>query len=271
MFVIVDFARPTRRAISSWVSSNSPTRARYARGLLDRAEIRALEVLDEGDLELVAIGELADHRGNALEPGQLAGPEAPLTGDELVAVERLGDEDGLEHAVLADARCERLELVRVEPLARLAGIRLDPRDRDLGQAASAGRAAGSGRTRPRPRPEWRSVLDRHDEPPPRKASRATGVACPVAMPAVVASERTRASRRGRRVAGARPQARRRRSRRVESARYRAIGSPKLGASDSRTLRGMTVSKTPSRNGSGPRRRRRPRGSFGRRTSSGRRP
>ena len=68
---------------------------------LERIEILALEVLDEGELELVAVGELADDRGDAFETGRLRSPEPALPGDELVAVDRLGDEDRLEDAVLA--------------------------------------------------------------------------------------------------------------------------------------------------------------------------
>ena len=53
-----------------------------------RAEVGALEVLDEGELELVPVGELADDGGDALEAGEPGRPEAALAGDELVAVER---------------------------------------------------------------------------------------------------------------------------------------------------------------------------------------
>ena len=74
-------------------------------GRLERVEVLALEVLDERELELLAVGELADDGRDALEAGGLGGAEAPLAGDELVAVDRLGDEDRLEDAVLA--RCSR--------------------------------------------------------------------------------------------------------------------------------------------------------------------
>ena len=100
-------------------------------GRLDRVEILALEVLDERELELIAIGELAHERRDALEAGGLGRPQAPLAGDELVAVDRLGHEDRLEDAVLGDARRERREAVRIEALARLMRVGLDPRDRDL--------------------------------------------------------------------------------------------------------------------------------------------
>ena len=39
---------------------------------LDRVEVLALEVLDERELELVAVGELADDRRDALEAGRVA-------------------------------------------------------------------------------------------------------------------------------------------------------------------------------------------------------
>ena len=58
-------------------------------GFLDRVEVLAQEVLDEGQFELVAIGELPDHGGNPLETGELGGAQPPLTRDELVAVEQL--------------------------------------------------------------------------------------------------------------------------------------------------------------------------------------
>ena len=72
-------------------------------GGLERIEVLALEVLDERELELVAIGELADDGRDPLQAGRLGGAEATLAGDELVAIDRLGDEDRLEHAVLGDA------------------------------------------------------------------------------------------------------------------------------------------------------------------------
>ena len=58
-------------------------------GRLERIEILALEVLDERELELIAIGELPDDRRDPLEAGCLGGAEAALAGDQLVAVDRL--------------------------------------------------------------------------------------------------------------------------------------------------------------------------------------
>ena len=66
--------------------------------------------------------------------------EPAFAGDQLVAVDRLGHEDGLEHAVLADARCERRRAPPVELSAGLVRVRPDALDRDLDSAARAGRA-----------------------------------------------------------------------------------------------------------------------------------
>ena len=41
-------------------------------GLLERTEVRPLEVLDERELELMLIGELAHDRRDALETGEAA-------------------------------------------------------------------------------------------------------------------------------------------------------------------------------------------------------
>ena len=90
---------------------------------LERIEILALQVLDQRELELVAIGELAHDCRDAFEAGGLRGPEPALAGDELVAVDRLGHEDRLDDAVLADARGQGRQAVGVEPLAWLVRVR----------------------------------------------------------------------------------------------------------------------------------------------------
>ena len=69
--------------------------------LLDRVEVRALEVLDERELELLRLGQLADDGRNTLEARESRRPKPPLAGDEAIAIERLGDNDRLDDAVLA--------------------------------------------------------------------------------------------------------------------------------------------------------------------------
>ena len=115
-------------------------------GRLEGIEVGALEVLDERELELVAIDQLADDGRNAIETGRLRRTQAALAGHELVAGRRLGHEDRLEHAVRGDARAERGQVLRGEPLARLVRVRADPRDRDLhgaGVSAAAWRDEGA--------------------------------------------------------------------------------------------------------------------------------
>ena len=83
--------------------------------LLDRVEVLAGHVLDEGELERRRVVALAHERGDALQPGEPRGAPAALAGDELVrpAGER-ADEDGLEDAVRRDRVGERLERRLVE-------------------------------------------------------------------------------------------------------------------------------------------------------------
>ena len=100
MFATVERARPTRVARSSWRERELVDELAVGARRLDRVEVLALEVLDERELELLAIGELADDRRDALQAGEPRGADAALAGDELVAVDRLGDEDRLDHAVL---------------------------------------------------------------------------------------------------------------------------------------------------------------------------
>jgi hypothetical protein len=71
--------------------------------LLDGIEIGALDVFDEGNGQLVALGHLADDRRHAVEAGHLGRTDASFAGHELVAVQDFGDEDRLENAVDGDA------------------------------------------------------------------------------------------------------------------------------------------------------------------------
>ena len=75
-----------------------------------------------------------DRRAGGRARGSARGREAgrahaSLAGDELVAVERLRDEDRLQHAVLADARRELLEHGVVHPAAGLVRVGRDARER----------------------------------------------------------------------------------------------------------------------------------------------
>ena len=89
MFATVDRARPTRAAIVLLRQPELVDQLPEGERLFDRVQVFALEVLDEGKLELVAIGDLADDDRDPLEPGELRGAEPPLPGHDLIAVEGL--------------------------------------------------------------------------------------------------------------------------------------------------------------------------------------
>ena len=71
---------------------------------LQRIEILALKVLDQGELELVAVRELTHDRRDAIEARGLGRPEPALAGDKLITLDRLGHEDRLDDSVFTDAR-----------------------------------------------------------------------------------------------------------------------------------------------------------------------
>jgi hypothetical protein len=104
-----------------------PIRPRRFEGI----EVLALEVLHEGKFELLPIRKLADDRRDPFQARRSGCADPSLAGDELVAVEGLGNQDGLDHTVLADARRKRLHGRVVHPEARLSGIGPDPIERDV--------------------------------------------------------------------------------------------------------------------------------------------
>ena len=144
-------ALPTRSATCSWVSPNSSISWRYASASSIGSRSARCTFSTSATSSCVAIGELADERGDPFEAGEAGRAHASLAGDELVAVERLRDEDGLEHAVLPDARRELLEHGVVDAVAGLVRVGRDPRQRHLDdRCPTRPAAAGSATTSPRP-------------------------------------------------------------------------------------------------------------------------
>ena len=113
--------------------------------LVDRVEIRALDVLHQRDLELVTIGELSHDGGDAIEACEASRTHTPLAGDQLVPGDRLRHEDRLEDAMLADARRKLLELTLVDVAAGLERVGLDLRERDLDDRGRGRRPRGDQR------------------------------------------------------------------------------------------------------------------------------
>ncbi len=97
----------------------------------DRVKVGALDVLDDCDCELVALRQLSDDGGYVVESSHLSCANSPLSGHELVPVEDLGDEHGLQNAVDRDTRRELFESVLLQLLPRLVWIASDTRNRDL--------------------------------------------------------------------------------------------------------------------------------------------
>src|SRR5256885_9789042 len=77
--------------------------ASQAPRLLDRIEVRPLEVFDEAEDQLLVVARLAAHdRGHLPQTCKARGTPTPLAGDELESVCELAHQDGLEHAVQPD-------------------------------------------------------------------------------------------------------------------------------------------------------------------------
>ena len=99
--------------------------------LFDRVQVFALDVLDERDLQDVAVGHrLLDDDGDGRQAGLLRGAEAALAGDQAIfIVASARDDERLDDAVLADAAGQLLDRGLVEGLARLIRVRRDLLDR----------------------------------------------------------------------------------------------------------------------------------------------
>ena len=199
-----------------------------ASGGLDRVEVLPLQVLDERDLELGLIVQLADDGRDALEAGGRGRAQASLAGDEPVAVDRLGDEDRLQDAVLADALGEGGQLRLVEASPGLVRVRADAVDRDVGGSGLAGAPLRDQRREATAETVDAFGANGHDITMRCGADLRLAGASPAASPR---PERARNSRASSAYAAA-PR---------DSGAYWLIGRPWLGASDSRTLRGMIVS------------------------------
>jgi hypothetical protein len=92
--------------------------------LFERREVFALDVLDQRDLELLAVVDVELDRRDLVETSHRGRAVAALAGDDLVAVRRdRPDQDRLEHALLANARRQLLDVAELR--ARLLGVRLD--------------------------------------------------------------------------------------------------------------------------------------------------
>ena len=157
----VERARPTRAAICSGLKPNSSISRRKPSGGLDRVEVLALQVLDERDLELGLIVELADDapgcaRGRRPRRRAGAARRRRAGSRRCVSVTRIG----------CRTPCSRMLSVSVASSASSkrrrgwCGFGRIAVDRDVGRAAagrrcaagsaSTGRGRGRGRVRGEP-------------------------------------------------------------------------------------------------------------------------
>ena len=107
--------------------------------LFEGADVLALEVLDEGDLDHLVVGDVADDGRHLRELQPDRGLVAPLAGHDLEPAPPLPHDQGLEDALLRDGRHELGEVAH--DLPGLVGIGVDLVD---GDHAAEGSAGGSG-------------------------------------------------------------------------------------------------------------------------------
>ena len=79
---------PTILAMSSWLRLNSFGERVIALRLFHRVEVFALHVLDDRDLERVAVADIDRHDRHLVQAGELRGAPAPFAGDDLEAILR---------------------------------------------------------------------------------------------------------------------------------------------------------------------------------------
>jgi hypothetical protein len=107
--------------------------------LFERAQVLALEVLDERDLHRLGVGGLADDARDLAQPRFDRGAIPSLARDDLEARAARTHEDRLEHSLLAHRRDQLREVAHV--LARLIRVRIDVFDRHHAPDGLAARTA----------------------------------------------------------------------------------------------------------------------------------
>ncbi len=94
--------------------------------LLDRVEVLAGHVLDQGDFKRGRIAPLAHERRERLQAGELGRAPPSLAGNQLISTSGDGaHEHWLQHALLAKRSREAIETVLLELTPGLLGVRRD--------------------------------------------------------------------------------------------------------------------------------------------------
>ena len=119
MFEIAARLRPTRRPTSSLREAELVDQRRACARGLDRVQVLARHVLDQRELEPLALLGRAHERRDPLEAGELRRAQAALAGDQLVAAARQRPhEHRLEHAARADRLGELAQRPRRRSVVR---------------------------------------------------------------------------------------------------------------------------------------------------------
>ena len=124
---------PSKRLLGMAIIGDQPP---VAVRFLDRVEVAALDILQQGDFESLGIVEIANDDRYLVEPSALRRPPAPLAGDDLVAMAVRPDDDRLDQPALLDRGCKLLQRLLVEITAGLVEMRLDRGDRHHLDAAA---------------------------------------------------------------------------------------------------------------------------------------
>ena len=104
--------------------------------LFQRIEVGALDVLDQGDFQRLAIRQFADENRNVMNAGALRGAPAPLARDDFIfSIGERAHDDGLQQALVADRLGKFVEIRFGEMLARIVGAGLQQLDRHVAQRA----------------------------------------------------------------------------------------------------------------------------------------
>ncbi len=109
-----------------------------AHGFFQRIEIGALDVLDDGDLQRLAVADLEQQNRDLVQAGALRRPPPPLAGDDLVGIDGAGDrahQDRLENSFFLDGVGELGQLGLGVVPARIARVRPHELDRHAALAA----------------------------------------------------------------------------------------------------------------------------------------
>jgi hypothetical protein len=102
----------------------------------DGVEVLALDVLDEGELQELIVGEVLDDHRDLSEAGYSGSAESALAGDELESVAMMADNERLDDAVGADGLGKLVNPSLVELRAGLEGIGIYIRDGNFADSSA---------------------------------------------------------------------------------------------------------------------------------------